>query len=147
MMNCMICDNENLSGEEKKEFSIFIMSQKPLKLDTDDFMKRKRITSNISIHERCRAKKASSEQCTRKKKDNCSFCGTHEKSQPHGSILFEDNKPKLKKYEIIVKEIQGIHHYIDNFGNVYDTADIISNVQDPKIIAKYSIVNGIYHIV
>ena len=39
-----------------------------LQLDKEDFMKRKRIVSQVPLGDRCIAKKASGEQCTRKKK-------------------------------------------------------------------------------
>ena len=50
-----------------------LYSLETLKLDREDFMKRKRVVSQVAIGERCIAKKANGEQCTRKRKDECSF--------------------------------------------------------------------------
>ena len=93
------------------------------------------------------AKKANGEQCTRRKKDQCEYCGTHEKCQPHGIIDNIIEKTTLKKCEIFIKDIKGINYYIDLEGNVYDTADILHNKINPKIIAKYNISsNNTYNI-
>jgi len=43
-------------------------------LNKDDFMKRKRVKSMVPVYERCCAKRASGEQCTRRKKDDCQYC-------------------------------------------------------------------------
>ena len=68
-----------------------------LQLDKEDFMKRKRIVSQVPICDRCTAKKANYEQCTRKKKEGCSFCGTHEKCQPHGIVSKTGNEKNLRR--------------------------------------------------
>ena len=49
----------------------------------------------------------------------------------------EQQKSNTHKVEVWVQDIQGIVYYIDNSNNVYDTADIIKNQVNPKIIAKY----------
>jgi len=60
------------------------------------------------------------------------------KGTPHG-IMETSDEPKVNttKVEVWVQDIQGIVYYIDKFNNVYDTADIIKNQVNPKIIAKY----------
>ena len=138
--------NVNMVDDEKQLVLSYINNYTTLQLDTVDFMKRKRIASSTSIHDRCTAKKASGDQCTRKKKEDKCFCGTHEKSQPHGIVEIEGNKPTLKKCDVIIKEIKGIFYYIDYNGNVYDTADILSNINNPKIIANYIVNDDVYSI-
>ena len=87
---------------------------------------------------RCNAKRANSEQCTRRKKEGFEYCGTHLKGTPHGICLSgETDKPLTHKIEVWVQDIQGIVYYIDKANNVYQAEDIIVNKMNPKIIAKY----------
>ena len=43
----------------------------------------------------------------------------------------------LKKREVWAQDISGIIYYIDANNNVYDHNDILNNIVNPKIIAKY----------
>ena len=45
------------------------------------------------------------------------------------------------------QEINGILYYIDDFGNIYKSEEIISNKGNPNVIAKYTLENGIYSII
>lgn len=121
----------------------YIFDYERLTLNKDDFMKRKRVKNAVHLFDRCIAKRANGEQCTRRKKDaNCEFCGTHLKGTPHGICSVEDNvKNDEQKIEVWVQDIQGIVYYIDKNNNVYQTEDIIQRKKNPKIIAKY-IKNG-----
>jgi hypothetical protein len=82
--------------------------------------------------------RANNEQCTRRKKNSEKFCGTHIKGIPHGEIS-NDNKnvQTIIKKEIWAQDINGIIYYIDDENNVYEHTDIINNIMNPKIIAKY----------
>ena len=51
-----------------------------------DFVKRKRVKNTIPTENRCSAKRACGQQCTRRKKGESCFCGTHIKGIPHGEI-------------------------------------------------------------
>jgi hypothetical protein len=117
------------------------------KLTKEDFTKRKRVKNTIPLHDRCCAKRASGEQCTRRKKEECNYCGTHEKGRPHGIVSTDGNDiPTQVKREIWAQEIRGIIYYIDLESNVYNTEDIVSNVVNPKVIAKYVKQNDVYSI-
>ena len=141
-------DTLDLDDKTNQNLSSFIFNYSQLTLNHTDFMKRKRVVSSIPLNERCTAKKANCEQCTRRKKDECSYCGTHEKCQPHGIIDTVLEKTTFKKCEIQIKDIKGINYYIDQEENIYDTADILSNKINPTIIAKYSISpTGDYNVV
>ena len=60
-------------------------------------------------------------------------------------VILIQEKTTLKKYEVYIKDIKGINYYIDTEGNVYDTADILHNKVNPRIIAKYNISsNNVY---
>ena len=119
----------------------YVYEYNNFELNKDDFMKRKRVKSMVPVYERCCAKRANGEQCTRRKQDDGEFCGTHSKGTPHGMISDKEPKNITKKVEVNAIDIKGIVYYLDNNNNVYDTEDIISNNNNPRIIAKY-IKNG-----
>jgi hypothetical protein len=119
----------------------FVYNYEKLRLGKDDFMKRKRVKSVVPIYERCCAKRANGEQCTRRKKDGETYCGTHIKGTPHSIVdEVECEAPTTKnvKVDIWAQDIKGIIYYIDKTGNVYDTEDIMKIDKYPKrVIAKY----------
>tara|TARA_Y100000389_G_C17470694_1_gene530401 strand:- start:3595 stop:4125 length:531 start_codon:yes stop_codon:yes gene_type:complete len=136
--NCTLYDSQR--NNKTSEFLQFVYDYKNFSVNKEDFQKRKRVTNVISYHERCNAKRANGEQCTRRKKDGCSFCGTHIKGTPHGvHDKIDINEEQLKKIEIWVQEIKGINYYIDSNNNVYSAEDVLSNVNNPCIIAKWSL--------
>jgi len=113
----------------------------------EDFQKRKRVKNVVPFFDRCCAKRASNEQCTRRKKDGIEYCGTHMKGTPHGIIDNQnESKPNTQKIEVWAQDIQGIVYYIDKTFNVYQAEDIIINKLNPKIIAKYVKNGDIYSI-
>lgn len=113
----------------------------------EDFQKRKRVKNVVPFFDRCCAKRASNEQCTRRKKDSIEYCGTHMKGTPHGIIDNQnESKPNTQKIEVWAQDIQGIVYYIDKAYNVYQAEDIIVNKLNPKIIAKYIKNHDVYSI-
>jgi hypothetical protein len=141
--------NEELNDEDKDKEQNYesILSQlvqyvydyERLTLVKEDFTKRKRVKNSVHLADRCCAKRANGEQCTRRRKDDATeYCGTHLKGRPHGVCdTNEDNKPHGKKVEVWAQDIQGIMYYIDNMHNVYQVEDILQNKINPKVIAKY----------
>jgi hypothetical protein len=125
----------------------YIFDYDRLSFGKEDFQKRKRVKNHVPIYDRCCAKRATGEQCTRRRKEGCEYCGTHTKGTPHG-IMDTSDEPKMNthKVEVWAQDIQGIVYYIDKFNNVYDTADIIKNQVNPKIIAKYVNIDETYSI-
>ena len=118
-----------------------LYDQPILKLDKTDFQKRKRVKNVVPLHDRCVACRASGEQCTRRRKGDSEYCGTHIKGTPHGIISKEkqDSEPKstVKKVSVWAQDIKGIIYYIDDSNNVYETSAILQGTDNPKIIAKY----------
>ena len=118
-----------------------LYDQPILKLDKTDFQKRKRVKNVVPLHDRCIACRASGEQCTRRRKGDSEYCGTHIKGTPHGIISKEkqDSEPKctVKKVSVWAQDIKGIIYYIDDSNNVYETNAILQGTDNPKIIAKY----------
>jgi len=136
-----------LSFEQKplvNELLEFIYDYERLSLVKDDLVKRKRIKNSIPVNNRCNAKRANGEQCTRRRKNKCEYCGTHMKGTPHGFFQINDSlNNSIQKLEVVAEDICGIIYYIDKFDNVYKTEDILENKQNPTVIAKCVNNNGI----
>jgi len=124
----------------------FIYDYQPLEFTKPDFQKRKRVKNIVPYYERCCALRANGEQCTRRKKDNEKFCGTHVKGIPHGEINQVSQAPTHTKRVVWAQDIKGIIYYIDKQNNVYDPQDVLDNNVNPKIIAKYQLKDDIYSI-
>lgn len=126
----------------------FIKNYKTLQLEKEDFIRRKRTKNVVPYYERCNAKRASGERCTRRKRYDLSYCGTHNKGQPHGIINDDNDTPvnTMKKIVVKAEDIKGIIYYVDDFNNVYDPHDILNGVTNPKIIAKYELTEEGYTI-
>ena len=117
----------------------YIYDYERFSLAKEDFMKRKRVKNVVPFFDRCCAKRATNEQCTRRKKEGNEYCGTHTKGTPHGIIdLNENNKTTTQKIDVWAQDIQGIIYFIDKFGNVYQAEDIVINKTNPTIIGKYT---------
>ena len=128
-----------INNNQINELLHYIYDYDRLSFNKEDFMKRKRVKNFVPIFDRCCAKRATNEQCTRRKKDGFEYCGTHMKGTPHGVIDNQENDVKIntQKIEVWAQDIQGIIYYIDKFCNVYQAEDIVVNKVNPKIIAKY----------
>jgi hypothetical protein len=122
---------------EMIELINYVYQYDNLEINKDDLMKRKRVKSTVPVYDRCCAKRANGEQCTRRKKDDCQYCGTHTKGTPHGILNDSESAPTTKKVDVQAIDIKGIIYYLDNDNNVYDTEDIVSNKKNPRVIAKY----------
>lgn len=127
-----------LDNEQVNNLVQYVYDYDRLTFAKEDFQKRKRVKNFVPIYDRCCAKRANEEQCTRRKKTGCEYCGTHIKSTPYGICDNQaENKITTQKVEVWAQDIHGIVYYIDKCNNVYETADIITNKMNPKIIAKY----------
>jgi len=129
----------NLPDDERNDLLRFVLDYNGLNFHADDFAKRKRVKNAVPLYERCCAKRASNEQCTRRKKEGYEYCGTHLKGIPNGAISTDttEQTPITQRVEVWGEDIMGITYYIDKNRNVYQTEDIIMNKHNPKIIAKY----------
>ena len=137
------------SPEKINELLEVVNEYDRLCFEKDDFVKRKRVKNAIPQINRCNAKRANGEQCTRKRRADCDFCGTHYQGTPHGLVNAEekiDVDACNQRLEVCVEEIGGIVYYIDRFKNVYKTEDILQAKDNPQIIAKYEKVGDRYTI-
>ena len=127
----------------------YVCDYESLNLSKEDFMKRKRVKNTVDLPDRCCAKRSNGEQCTRRRKNENEYCGTHLKGTPHG-ICNVNSVHNLQtegyKIEVWVQDIKGIMYYIDKNFNVYRPEDIISNSTNPLIINRYEIRDGIYYV-
>jgi hypothetical protein len=129
--------NDIKSTSDAYKLVEFIYNFPKTEITTDDIKKRKRVKNIVPFCDKCQALRANGQQCSRRKKDGFDFCGTHNKGTPHGHI---ENKPEQNPYTkrvVWIQEINGICYYIDDNTNVYDSGDIVNNITDPRIIAKY----------
>lgn len=138
-----LCDNERST-----DLFNFIDNYEQLLFDKKDILKPKRIKIELPIYHRCLAKRLNGDQCTRRKKKGCEYCGTHTKSMPYGIYEFknENTDNEKKTLNVLAQDIQGIIYYIDEYLNVYDTQQVIEEIENPEIIAKAIKTNGIYTI-
>lgn len=136
--NCTVISNDD--NDITSDFLKYVFDFDSIALTKEDFQKRKRVKNVVPQFERCIAKRATGEQCTRRKKEDSCFCGTHVKGTPHGVVEEDANDDTLnaKKVEVWVQEIKGINYYIDNENNVYLPEDIISNKNFPRKIGKWT---------
>jgi hypothetical protein len=113
----------------------------------EDLSKRKRVKNTIPMENRCIAKRANNEQCTRKRKPDNEYCGTHCKSIQYNDTVDNDTcLPCTKPIDVVARSISGVVYYIDKFLNVYNTSDILEGKLNPSIIAKAKTVNGVFSI-
>lgn len=136
-----------IQNEQTSNLLQYIYDYDRLVLAKEDFAKRKRVKNSVPYCDRCGAKRANGEQCTRRKKEGDEYCGTHMKGTPHGVVdTQEENKQTTQKVEVWAQDIQGIIYYIDKNMNVYQAEDIVSNKTNPNIIAKYVKNGDVYSI-
>lgn len=128
----------------KNDFIQYLFDYENFIIQKEDFQKRKRTKNIISCMERCIANRANGEQCTRRRKEGVSFCGTHTKGTPHGvkEDIINENTVNIEKVDIWVQEIKGINYYIDAYNNVYRADHVVSNKQLPEIIAKWALTDS-----
>lgn len=140
---------KRLIDELRKDASIhdmiaMIQQIDPVQLERADFVKRRRTKNSVPSEERCIAKSAKNDQCTRRRKLGHTCCGTHSKGVPHGFISTEESRPQQK--EVWAEDINGIIYYIDIDHNVYKTEDIMKNIVNPTIISRWSKTDELYTI-
>ena len=132
------------SEDDKLELLKYLQNYKMIELSPEDFKRRKRIKNVIPDYNRCIAKKGDSSRCTRKKKENIDFCGTHEKAIPYGTIEINTNTQIINNVDIWYQDINGIYYYIDKENNVYLPEDILLNKTNPRIIATWQLEGSNY---
>tara|TARA_B100001540_G_scaffold313696_1_gene337110 strand:+ start:420 stop:941 length:522 start_codon:yes stop_codon:yes gene_type:complete len=109
---------------------------------TESDLKKKRSRNTIPACERCNALRANGDQCTRRKKTNSMFCGTHSKGTPNGIYNNTDKESDCyEKREIEVVEYKGIPYYSDKQNRIYSHHDILQKIDSPTIIGEFIFTN------
>ena len=128
---------ENNPNMTSQQLLLLIYEQQSLIIKESDYQKRQRAKNVVPLFERCAAKRANGEQCTRRRRESENYCGTHAKGTPHGTIDMAAIENPLKKVNVWIQEISGISYYIDGEGNVYNPQDVFQNKTDPRKIFRY----------
>ena len=118
---------KSLTSKQMSEVDMlnFVSTYPRLVLEEDDFSKRKRVKNHVPQYDRCVAKRADGQQCTRRKKEDTYYCGTHMKGTPHGEINKDMAKQK-RKVELTIKYENGIPHYTDDNGKIYPAEYVLN---------------------
>ena len=119
-----------------------VLSYPPLNIKPSDYEKRQRTKNIVPLYERCTAYRANHQQCTRRRRADEKFCGTHAKGTPHGIIDTPQKDNFINKIDVWIQEINGINYYIDDNNNVYDPQDVFQNKINPRCIHKYNKTEG-----
>jgi len=125
-------------GEKKTRNDLleYIYEYENLSFTKEELALRKRVKNSIPDNNRCNAKRANGEQCTRRRKDDCQLCGTHMKGSPYGIIVSQSHTEPLMRVEVIAHEIDGIVQYVDSFGNAYKTEDVLQEKENPAVVQR-----------
>ena len=100
---------------DTNDFLQFMYDYTAVSLSKEDFSRRKRIKNVVPANFRCCAKSAGGHQCTRRKKENEEYCGTHIKGAPYGiSNVTSTECVPINKKNIWPQAINGIEYYIDS---------------------------------
>ena len=116
-LKAFIESKEGIPEGVYNELVNYIDTYERLELKKEDIEKRRRVKNKISDSERCLALKADMSQCTRRRLDDCEYCGTHKKNRPNGVI---QDKKEVKK--VVLKSVieNGIVYYVNSEGEKYD---------------------------
>lgn len=133
--------------DKLNKFIEFIDNYGPLVFEKGDLVNSKRIKIELAPNIRCTAKRICGKQCTRRKKVDCDYCGTHYKTLPNG--VFDSDIQNIEttlSIDIFTKDIEGIIYHIDKNLNVYNTEDMLGEKLNPRIIGKVQEINNVFTI-
>lgn len=131
--------------ESWAEFRLDIKSYNPKALQQLKSLKRRRDQASVPDHMRCIGVCSNGKRCSRQRQGESMVCGTHNNNAPRGTIDCT-NRQTVKSLELVPVEIQGIGYYADDDCNIYSMRDVMQNKSNPRIIAKYECIDGVYTI-
>jgi hypothetical protein len=138
-----LINNLDIHKDYKTTLMEFLYNYKRLEITKENITKRKRVKNVLPVNDRCIACRANGEQCTRRRKEENEYCGTHVKNRPYGVITNMENTKNTVSISLRVEEVNGIVYHVDDLNNVYDNEDIINKISMPRIIGKFSSITGI----
>lgn len=130
--------------DKVNDFIEYLNEYERITIEKEEFIRRNRVQNAIPNINRCNAKLQDGKQCTRQKRKDSEYCGTHYKNNPYGSI--KPNDSSNRTLNVFAVDIQGIIYYLDENNNVYRTEDILEEKMNPRIVAKATCENNVYHI-
>jgi hypothetical protein len=137
---------EERENEKVKDLIEFVFEYKRFEVQEE------RKNNNIVRQgERCIGIRTNGRPCSRRRKKNSQYCGTH--TQPldttentqdcdDGHDVDDDShhlkvsKSSITNIDLNAEEVQGIVYYIDKDGNVYHPEDVMKQTEAPRIIAR-----------
>ena len=72
-----------------------------------------------------------------KQENNPSNVNTYHSAGESGAKTDSNGGVVKKQIQVWLEDINGIMYWINDTGDVYDTGDVMNNVENPRIIAKY----------
>ena len=132
---------DSIDSGDKNLLIQHIYDCKRLEYSKEDFSKRKRVKNVVPLFERCCALRANHEQCTRRRKGDSKYCGTHIKGIPHGelsnspvenTITKKTNEGFLVKLKFETEEYGVITLKFRHFNNPFLKYGIDSGFQYPR---------------
>lgn len=112
----------------------YIYNYERLVIDKEDFCKRKRAKNTVPSCERCSGRRANGEQCTRRRKKDNEFCGTHLKGIPNGKVdSSNSNESEYVYKELSIIDNKGIVYYVGSNGDRYEPVDVLSGSEVPGV--------------
>jgi hypothetical protein len=137
------CIHERLvgSGVSGEDAAQLVGNPPPVVFTEASLAKKTRQRNPVPWYDRCSALCAGGGRCTRRRQDGTLFCGTHAKGQPHGRV---DSTPETDatRVSVFAEDVSGILQWLDDAGNVYSQEDIYANLPNPRVIARYTRVDG-----
>jgi hypothetical protein len=130
---------------DENEFISFIDNYDSFKNHSISKIKVKNHTV-VPLHQRCIALKTINDQCIRRKNKTSCFCGIHSKNQPFGFCTDSVSNCIMRILTLHTQDIHGIIYYLDEFLNIYNTEDVVTNKQNPRIIGKATQINNVFSI-
>ncbi len=98
-------------------------------LSTTSCKKKRKKNKILAPNQLCLARKADGEQCTRRKKDSCDFCGKHSGTLKYGRIDDDTKHSSDSFIQCTPITINGTEYLVDNKKVVYSY-----NIENPEII-------------
>ena len=120
-----------------KDLLEYVFEYPHLKLDAEDFVRRKRAQNPVSEGTRCGALTGRGAQCKCRRGAESEFCGTHAKGAPNGCVEASARPAETTRaVRVSAHNIRGIPYYLDAELNVFRHEDVLRGSMNPVIVAR-----------
>ena len=118
--------------DKEKLISKYIGDVSDISEILDDKKKKRKKNKVLNSEELCMAKKADNNQCTRRRKPNCDYCGKHQNNLKFGRIDDEEKFNDNSKYIRTLHERIGGEDYLIDDNNILYTFD----KENPTVLGR-----------